>query len=73
MNKTNSVFFTAAPDAPTKLLTQGARVLEKGVYRGPHYYSHTPMIRIMVDLGRLEDWPTNRILGFTDRLLEMLH
>ncbi|HEY0627535.1 MAG TPA: cyanophycin synthetase [Allosphingosinicella sp.] len=47
-------------------------VLETGVYRGPHYYSHTPMVRIMLDLGRMEDWPTDRIAGFTDRLLEML-
>jgi cyanophycin synthetase len=47
-------------------------VLEKGVYRGPHYYSHTPMIRIMLDLGRMEDWPSNRIPGFVDRLIEML-
>ncbi|MDQ4088187.1 MAG: ATP-grasp domain-containing protein, partial [Pseudomonadota bacterium] len=54
------------------MLTQPAAVLETGVYRGPHYYSHTPMIRIQLDLGRLEDWPTNRIAGFTDALLELL-
>lgn len=59
-------------DEGTRLLTQPMQVLEKGVYRGPHYYSHTPMVRIMVDLGRMEDWPTDRIPGFTDRLLEML-
>ena len=56
----------ANPSAPTMA------VLEKGVYRGPHYFSHTPMIRIMLDLGRLEDWPSNRIPGFVDALVEML-
>jgi len=59
-------------DEGTRLLTQPMQVLEKGVYHGPHYYSHTPMVRIMVDLGRMEDWPTDRIPGFADRLLEML-
>jgi cyanophycin synthetase len=54
------------------MLTQPMKVLEKGVYRGPHLYSHTPMIRIMVDLGRLEDWPTNQIPGFGERLLALL-
>jgi cyanophycin synthetase len=47
-------------------------VVEVGVYRGPHYYSHTPMVRIQLDLGRLEEWPTNKIEGFTDRLMEVL-
>jgi len=47
-------------------------VLERGVYRGPHYYSHTPMIRIMLDLGTMEEWPSNRIPDFTERLVEML-
>lgn len=47
-------------------------VLGHTIYRGAHYYSHTPMIRIMVDLGRLEDWPTSRLQGFTDKLLAAL-
>lgn len=68
----NTVFFGSESDAPTRLLTQPLTVLETGVYRGPHLYSHTPMIRIMVDLGRLEDWPTNLIPKFSERLLERL-
>jgi cyanophycin synthetase len=47
-------------------------VLERGVYRGPHLYSHTPMIRVMVDLGPLESRPTNTIEGFAEALLERL-
>ena len=48
------------------------RVLERGVYRGPHLFSNTPMIRLQVDLGSLEDWPTDRIPNFNARLLEKL-
>ena len=66
------VFFGRESDILTRLLTQPAKVLETAVYRGPHYFSHTPMIRIQLDLGRLEDWPTNLIAGFTDALLEAL-
>ncbi|MDP8994480.1 MAG: cyanophycin synthetase, partial [Pseudomonadota bacterium] len=47
-------------------------VSEVGVYRGPHYYSHTPMIRIQLDLGPMEEWPSDRISGFADALLELL-
>lgn len=43
-----------------------------GIYRGPHLYSATPMVRIELDLGALEEWPTDRLEGFTDRLMEAL-
>lgn len=33
-------------------------MLEVGVYRGTHDYSLTPMIRIMLDLGQMEHWPS---------------
>lgn len=48
------------------------KVLEAAVYRGPHLYSHRPMVRVQLDLGRLEAWPTNRIPGFTEALLSAL-
>ncbi|MET3666521.1 cyanophycin synthetase [Caulobacter sp. 1776] len=48
------------------------RVLEVATYRGPHLYASRPMVRIQLDLGPLEAWPTNRIQGFTDRLLAAL-
>ena len=48
------------------------RVVEKGVYRGPHLYSLTPMIRIKLDLGALEERPSNCLPGFTERLLALL-
>src|SRR5829696_7720062 len=48
------------------------RVVETGVYRGPHLYGDVPMIRIQLDLGALEDWPTDRLPGFTERLCALL-
>ncbi|MDO1559495.1 cyanophycin synthetase [Brevundimonas sp. 2R-24] len=52
--------------------TMPMSVLETGVYRGPHLYSATPMIRIQLDLGALEDHPTNALPGFAEGLLERL-
>ncbi|MFL6844395.1 MAG: cyanophycin synthetase [Allosphingosinicella sp.] len=66
------LFFTTKTDPGTHSLTAEMAVNEVAVYRGPHYFSHTPMIRVQLDLGRLEEWPTSRIAGFTDALLEML-
>jgi cyanophycin synthetase len=67
----------AAPGGSARPGTGGApaglmRVLERGVYRGPHLYGSEPMVRIQVDLGALEAWPSNRIPGFTERLLALL-
>lgn len=45
------------------------RVLETSTYRGAHFYSATPMVRVRLDLEQLEDWPTNRLPHFVDRLL----
>ena len=48
------------------------RILETQVLRGPNYWSYEPAIRLLVDLGSLEDWPTNTLKGFNTALLEML-
>src|SRR4051812_7275114 len=44
--------------APTQRQSgQPMRVVERGVYRGPHLYGDIPMVRIQLDLGALEAWP----------------
>src|SRR5437867_5840844 len=49
------------------------KVLETSVYLGPNLYARFPVIRLTVDLGPLESWPTARLgQAFTDRLLEAL-
>jgi cyanophycin synthetase len=47
-------------------------VRDRGVYRGPNYWSYDPAIRFVVDLGVLEDWPTSRLPGLPERLVELL-
>ncbi len=44
-------------------------LLERRVYRGPSLYAHFPVMRLTVDLGVLEAWPSAKIPGFVDRLL----
>ena len=57
---------------PVEETARPMRVIERGVYRGAHLYSLTPMVRIKLDLGSLEAWPSNRLPGFTERLLAVL-
>ena len=42
------------------------RILETRVLRGPNYWAREPVIRMVVDLGVLEDFPSNLVPGFTD-------
>jgi cyanophycin synthetase len=48
------------------------KILESQVLRGPNYWSYEPAIRLLVDLGSLEHWPSNTLPAFTDALVEML-
>ena len=49
------------------------RILEKAVYVGPSLYAHFPVIRLDVDLGELEQWPSGRLgKAFTDPLIAAL-
>jgi cyanophycin synthetase len=48
------------------------RILETRIYRGPNYWSYEPAIKMIVDLGVLEDFPSNTIPGFVDGLLARL-
>ncbi len=52
--------------------TPDLKILSTRVYRGPNVWSYEPAIHLTVDLGGLEDFPTDRIDGFTDRLVELL-
>ncbi|MBT8143348.1 MAG: cyanophycin synthetase [Gammaproteobacteria bacterium] len=49
------------------------KVLSTNVYVGPNLYAHFPVIKHILDLGELEQWPTTRLGNrFIDRLLEYL-
>ena len=45
-------------------------IRETRVYRGPNYYSYEPAVHMVVDIGRLEQFPTDTLPGFTESLLD---
>jgi cyanophycin synthetase len=49
------------------------RILNRNVYVGPSQYAKFPVIRLELDLGALEQWPTAKLGdGFIDSLLAAL-
>lgn len=49
------------------------KIVSTDVYVGPNIYAHFPVIRHVLDLGELEDWPTGRLgSDFIDPMLELL-
>ena len=49
------------------------RIVERNVYVGPSLYAHFPVIKLVLDLGALEDWPTGRLgATYVDALLAAL-
>lgn len=48
------------------------KVLRVTYLRGPNMWTYTPVIEAWLELGVLEEWPSNRQPGFVDRLLAVL-
>src|SRR4051794_32625680 len=48
------------------------RVLERLALMGPNLYAHGPCIKWKIDLGPLEDQPSNAIPNFPGRLKELI-
>jgi cyanophycin synthetase len=49
------------------------RILNRNVYVGPSQYAHFPVIRLELDLGALEQWPTGKLgQAFVDGLVAAL-
>ena len=49
------------------------RILDRSVYVGPSLYAHFPVIRLELDLGALEAWPTAKLgEGFIQGLIDAL-
>ena len=48
-------------------------ILDNAVFVGPSLYAHFPVIRLHVDLGPLEEWPSGKLgPAFTEPLLAAL-
>src|SRR5438094_471694 len=60
------------PVANKPPLSPDLKILESQVLRGPNYWSYEPAIRLLVDLGSLEHWPSNTLPKFTDVLVGLL-
>ena len=48
------------------------RILETRVLRGANYWAKEPVIRLVVDLGVLEEFPSDRIPGFPEALIGLM-
>ncbi len=48
------------------------RLLRINYLRGSNIWTYRPALEVWLDLGELEDYPSNLLPGFTDRLLAML-
>ena len=48
------------------------KIISSRVYRGPNVWHYEPAIQLVVDLGVLEDFPTDKLPGFADGLVERL-
>jgi len=47
-------------------------IRETRVYRGPNFWSYEPAVHLVVDIGRLEQRPTDTLPGFTETLIDLL-
>jgi cyanophycin synthetase len=47
-------------------------IVETRILRGPNYWAREPVVRMLVDLGVLEEFPSNTIPGFVDALVGLL-
>ena len=48
------------------------QLLRVNYLRGPNIWTYRPVLEVWLDLGALEDFPSNKIDGFTDRLTTLL-
>jgi cyanophycin synthetase len=62
----------SAPASSKPPLKPDLTILLTQVFRGPNYWSYEPCIRLLVDLGSLEHWPSNTIPKFNEKLLKLL-
>jgi len=48
------------------------KLLRVNYLRGPNMWTYRPVLEVWLDLGKLEDFPSNLLPGFTDRLTHQL-
>ena len=63
----NSATPEPLPPSPLEI-----KILQTTYLRGPNMWTYREVIETWLDLGVLEEWPSNRLPGFVDRLLAVL-
>src|SRR3546814_8051407 len=53
---------------PPKMPTKYIEFINMMMLRGPSIWAYRPVIEAWVDIGELEDYPSNIIPGFNERL-----
>ncbi|BCO27540.1 cyanophycin synthetase [Rhodoferax lithotrophicus] len=59
-------------DFYTFMTTKRIEFLRVTHLRGPNIWTYRPVIEVWVDIGDLEDYPSNTLVGFYERLTTML-
>jgi len=55
-----------------QLLDKSIEILGHRHLRGPNMWSYNPALEVLIDIGDLEDYPSDKIPGFYDRLCNCL-
>lgn len=61
---------TSSTPAPPRF--DDIRLLRIHYLRGPNIWTYRPVLEVWLDLGALEDFPSDRVPGFADRLTALL-
>ena len=55
-----------------QLLDKSINILSHRHLRGPNMWSYNPALEVLIDIGELEDYPSDKIPGFYERLSSCL-
>ena len=59
-------------EQPAAAQTMDLRILRIAFLRGPNMWTYRSVLEVWLDLGELEQFPTHKLPGFTDRLLAIV-
>ncbi|TKV59177.1 cyanophycin synthetase [Nakamurella flava] len=69
MSETSTQQRPSEDDGGSGAVIPQVEIAQTRVYRGPNYWSYEPSVHLVVDIGGLEEYPTDTLPGFTDALL----
>lgn len=54
-----------------KMISEQIEICDFRIFNGRNIYSHRPVMKMVVDIGKYDEIPTNKIQGFNEKLLSM--